>query len=503
MSLAYKLWKIGEALTDEDILATVREQPQFKEEPAYLCIDFSVNGNRVNGYELKKDAINADKLFMTSKMGGSGSGIYYLYPNLALQDDPPLKKFNLLKNTLEKGVLPLLPEKGKEAIQAVVTFVNDKEMFAPVKQQLDQQDKFTGFFWIEINGSTIYEKAPEVWSNWLACPAVPLEIQTTSKDAVSNAVTEVGYRTEFKIFSYDQYHDSLNHRLNANFPVSKQSARAIKLAWIFILKNLVFYYKGLEYLMLPNLLVDNSDCLRQILKRLTNANISSNNKRTILERLYNQEKKVQKDLAKLGKGKNQERLRLLQEQMTENRHEILNTDLGLVEEINEQFGCLDELRNMITVDMVFTSINRTNLSFEIKGSISDVVPSRVSEVVLALKECNISDLVTLKGVNYDKTRLQDFFAREELALVRSRSANNYKNKILSERLALARLMLTDQKIRMDDLMQRFQYNREFDYTRKRRVTMEGVKKWVAYPENYTNSEDAILRFFSSLNKIQE
>jgi hypothetical protein len=56
---------------------------------------------------------------------------------------------------------------------------------------------------------------------------------------------------------------------------------------------------------------------------------------------------------------------------------------------------------------------------------------------------------------------------------------------------------------MDHLMQRFQYNREFDYSRKRRVTMEGVKKWVAYPENYTNSEDAILRFFSSLNKIQE
>lgn len=378
MSLAYKLWKIGNALTERDILDMIRDQPEFKDEPEYLCIEFKVADNQVQSFEITRNAVSKEKFFFTSKMGGSGAGIFYLYPNLALQNEAPLKKFNLLKNTLEKSVLQLCCENNAFGIQTILDFLDNQEMFNPLAEQLKEIEKLSCIFWLSVNGKTIFEIMPEVWNNWLASPAVALAEQVNAKDALTNCLDEVGYRTEFKVFSYDQYHDSLNGRINDNFPLSKESSRAIKLAWIYCLKHLVFYYKGLEYVMLPNLMTDDLECMLIVLTKLALANRKSTAKRPILERLYNQEKKIQKELEKLKKKKqkNADKIRQQHETQKANRHEILQTDLGLVEEVDEQLDCLENLRNMVTVDLIFTAINRTNLSFEVKGSIGDVVPGR-------------------------------------------------------------------------------------------------------------------------------
>ncbi len=120
---------------------------------------------------------------------------------------------------------------------------------------------------------------PEVWANWYKSPVAPLKEESQGYDVFTNKETIVGYRPEFKIFSYDQYHDSLNYRIRENLPLSLESARNIKFAWSYILEKLVFFYKGLEYIIIPNMLYDDKEAYRKILKRLVRAN-KGNKKKT-------------------------------------------------------------------------------------------------------------------------------------------------------------------------------------------------------------------------------
>ena len=102
------------------------------------------------------------------------------------------------------------------------------------------------WLWLSINGKTFYELMPEVWNNWYKEPAVANDNKKIGYDVFTNKETEVGYKPDIKVFSYDQYHKSMEYRLNENLPLSLESARNIKFAWMYILNNLVFYYKGCQ-----------------------------------------------------------------------------------------------------------------------------------------------------------------------------------------------------------------------------------------------------------------
>lgn len=114
----------------------------------------------------------------------------------------------------------------------------------------------------------------------------------------------------------------------------------------------------------------------------------------------------------------------------------------------------------------------------------------------------IEDNTNLKFKNYNKTYLCDFFNRDELYFVINRSTKNNLNRIFQERLYLAKLLLTDMKIKYYDLLNRFDFNRNYDYGHKKRVK-EGVKEWIKYPEKFVKDETAMINFFKKLIKIKE
>ena len=562
MSLAYKLWKIGSALTEEDVKSSIMDNSETNGEVSYFNIEFTVEDGQVKSIRANENAVSKDRIFFTKKIGGSGTGIYYLYPNLNLQKSILKDKLFLIKNSLNESIMKFCNSqnaelcrilsktiqyvdqhieravieadielyqsenneeqqennepklvKRKEDLEKQISVLNEEDWnddLLRVSRAIISKEKDDYWFWFSVNGKTFWELMPEVWGNWFKCPVIKNDNAKEGYDVFANKLTDIGYRPEIKIFSYDNYHDSLNFRINENLSLSLESARKIKFAWMYILEHLVFYYKGLEYIIMPNLLSDNQEAYSIILKRLKLAKTNTLNKSPLLKSLAKQEDRLSKELKevdkKLKKGKDNDLLsqrKQLQQQVVSVEEEIKSTDLGIISEFNEQINQIGELKDSITVDYLFTEINRTNLSFSIKGSIKDVIPSRISQVVKAMKESGVDDLIKLGKRNREHTFLQDFFHRDELYLVLNRSATHNKNKILAERLYLARLLLTDETIKLDDLLRRFGINREYNYEMKKRVLDDGVKEWIAFTGKFTRDEDRVCKFFRNINKIKD
>ncbi|SMC78547.1 CRISPR-associated protein Csh1 [Desulfocicer vacuolatum DSM 3385] len=517
MSLAYKLWRIGNVLTQDDIKGVIRSNPDTilkpGDEPEYFNLNFTISTDNNISLDLRRSSVSKESMFFTKKLGGAGGGIYYLYPNLVLKltDKQTLaSKLSLLTNTLKSSILKFSREENQSLALIIVEFFEmNKEH--PVLEMLNEIKGGIFWFWISINGKTLPDLMPEVWNNWFELPVTQLKEAAPGYDSFSGKETIVGFRPEFKIFSYDQYHGSLNHRVRDNFPLSFESAGKIKLAWIYILEKLVFYYKGLEYILLPNLIMDDDESLRQIISRLVKANAMTKGKPKKLQALRTEEKNLLKNLEQLRrppKGKKKpvaglnEQIQELEKNCEEMAQTIEKMDTGYITEFKIQADYLAELKNAVTLDFIFTVINRTNLSFEVKGSIEDVMPSRLSLVVNAMREQKINENIELKAKIKNKTYLQDYFNRDELYFVLSKTQKHNGNRILQERLHLARLLLTDAEISMENLMKRFEFNREYDYAHKKRIN-NGVRDWINYSSTYTQQEQSILSFFQQLNKIKE
>jgi len=506
MSLAYKLWRIGNTLSKEDIKDIVKIENNLDNgsEINYVNIDFSILDNEVTHYNISDNAIEKSKLFFTKKIGGT-SNAYYLYPNIELRLTPKDKlsnKFKILTNTILNIILNFADDNHIALAKEINSFC--KKNTNKLLTELDKHKEGVGIYWVwlSINGKTFYELMPEVWDNWYEKPVLRSKDASKGYDAFTNKEAEIGYKPEIKIYSYDNYHDSLKNRLDDNLPLSLDSAKKIKFAWMYILNNLVFYYKGLEYIILPNLFNDNNEALRIIIDRLRRANKKTSLKFNNLKSLEMQEKGLEKDLKKMEKRKDIEKQNQLLKKIDNIKKEISNINVGYVQEINEQIEELDELKNSITLDFLFTSINRTNLSFTLKGSIEDVIPSRVNDVVKKMRDFKISDLVTLKNRQNERIYLQDFFSREELYFILNKSTKNNNNKILQERLYLAKLLITDEKIKIDSLLTRFEINRELNYKKEKRMK-DGIIEWIQYSESFINKENNIIQFFSSLGKIRK
>lgn len=517
MSLSYKLWKIGSVLSENDIKEVIKINPDANsnggEEQEYINLDFNIKKSKFISLELNKNAISKNQMFFTKKMGGSGGGIYYLYPNLELKlkEKESIKaKLPLLINTMKKSVLCFSQNRNQELSQAVVDFF-ENSADDDVLASLDEIKGGYFWFWISINGRTLPEIMPEIWTSWFKTPVNKLKESGPGYDIFMNQETIVGYRPEFKIFSYDQYHDSLNYRVKENLPLSLESAGNIKLAWIYILEKLVFFYKGLEYVIIPNMISDDPRAYQEILNRLVRANNATKRKPGKLNALRKEEKQLKSALDRLKKKLDHKKsveteqsgeIEEINKEHKETIARITTVDTGLITEFKEQADHLGDLKNSVTLDFVFTAINRTNLSFEVKGAIEDVVPSRLATLVDEMKSLGIEDNITLHSRNKDKVYLQDYFNRDELYFVINKSQKQNKNRILQERLHLARLLLTDQKITIEDLLTRFEFHRESDYAHKKRIN-NGIRDWINFPGNYTRQENKVMKFFHKIKKIKE
>ena len=573
MSLAYKLWKIGSVLDKEDIKNAVKDDMEidYGEEPSNLNINFILENNEIKKIELNENGISKEKMFFSKKIGGSGGGMYYLYPNLNIinvkkgkEREELSKKISQLVNTINMSVLEFCNDDNKESVKMIsnsllnikdhiekvnliieqknyedeLEKLSDNEdenkrkklnkkiddIFKKMKKMEEEYNEWNSdlidvcekifqkegnnfWFWISINGKTFYELMPEIWDNWYETPVIKNEDAKKGFDAFTNMETEIGYRPEIKVFSYDNYHYNLNYRINQNLPLSLESAKNIKFAWIYILENLVFYYKGLEYVIIPNLLLEDVNVYKDILNSFKEANKKTNSKKAILDKLRKTENTLENKLKKLVKKKlldNEIELEVLRRKRDKIINQIKKIDKGIIEQFEEEVNELGENKNLITIDYLFTKINRTNLSFELKSSIEDIVPSQIRKVVDTMRaEPKISDLVTLKNKDKDKSYLHDFFNRNEIYFILNKSGKNNENSILKERLFLAKLLLTDFHIKISDLMKRFHFNREFDYKNKKRLTKEGVKEWIAFPDKFRRDEENIFNFLTNLGKIKE
>lgn len=571
MSFAYKLWKIGQVLTDDDVWNALIDSGgnSDSDDPQYVNIDITLSGDTIDCIDLKKSSISSDKLFFTKKIGGT-SNSYYLYPNLNLQKSLVKDKVQLLVNTLKYGMLNYVGDRNRKTVESVLSEIegikkyigraetelalsdlikhrdqlneeatrcddgkNDKEIVKVEKDiikaekkvkasiagletwneqllkvcsELVVQPKGEYWIWLSINGKTFYELMPEIKENWFKKPVFASDLKK-GFDAFTNMETDIGYKPEVKVFSYDQYHNSMNYRLNDNLPLSLESARKIKFAWMYIIHNLVFYFKGLEYVVIPNLLLDDAGLYQTVLDRFRRANVKSNHKKSVLEQHNAQEKKLEKDIEKIKKKateKNKKEWIELEKQRKDLLGTIDRMDTGLIKEFNDQIEEVGDLKNSMTIDYLFTKIDRTNLSFEIKGSLEDVVPSRIQDVVSAMNSPGhlISDRVKLGKRHRDETLLQDYFNRKELAFVLNRSQLNNANTILQEKLYLARLLLTDMKINMDSLMARFEENRLYGYDMKKRLNKEGIYLWIEHTSRFTGHDDTVFNFLKRLDKIK-
>ena len=358
--------------------------------------------------------------------------------------------------------------------------------------------------WLSLNAKTFYELMPEIKDNWYKKPVITGGLKK-GFDAFTNRETDIGYRPEVKVFSYDQYHDCMDHRLIDNLPLSLESARAIKFAWMYLVHNLVFYFHSLEYVLIPNVLTDDPDVYRVVLSRFKRANKKSSEKHTRLKEYNAQERKLGKDIDKLALKKTEKNKEKLDELMSKRQELEKNIDQlnpGLMGELDEQIEEVGDLKHSMTIDYLFTKINRTNLSFEIIGSIEDVIPTRIRTIRLEMMEHRINERVKLGRRNADETMLQDYFHRKELLCVINRSQKNNANTILQEKLYLARLLLTDMTIDLDALMTRFEENRLYGYNMKKRLTREGVCQWIENPRQFVRNDDAVFSFLKQLGKIK-
>ncbi|MDY0017340.1 MAG: TM1802 family CRISPR-associated protein [Candidatus Delongbacteria bacterium] len=557
MSLAYKLWKIGGVLTEDDIKLSIKEEPTFKDgiEPVYMNIDFSFKVDKIISIGIKKEAISKDKFFFSKKIGGT-SNAFYLYPNITVLEDKPIEKITLLYNSLEYCTKYFCEDNSRKKIDSILDEIQDirahskmivcqyeieqnKEKLLNFNGEIKEQvkieklikkyeeeleeiiskrknkvwndlllralseivkfQKANYIIWLSIDGRTFYEDMPEVWTNWYKNP-VEFDNLKDGYDIFTNEKSKIGYKTEVKVFSYDQYHDSLNFRLNENLPLSLSSARQIKFAWIYIMENLVFYYKGLEYIIIPHLLTDDNSIFKLVIERLVQAKQKTDSKKTILEKLKAEEKNLINKIEKLKK-KNSEYSKE-EIELRDVSQDIEIKDIGLIQELNEQVLSLEEHLNSVTLDYLFTSINRTNLSFEIKGTIEDVIPSKITDLVNQMRKNKINDLVKLGTKHIEETYLQDYFNRNELYFAVNKSSKNNENSIFTERLHLAKLFLSDTKIKRNDLLKRFEFNRLYDYDHKKRIK-KGIAEWIEYSSNFIKKENNIIEFLTKLNKIQE
>ena len=458
MSLAHKLYKIGNLVTKDEIRVII-ETKEFKDIDSYttLQIDFT-KGKAV----LKKKSFSLDSTMFTKKIGGSGDGIFYLYPNFEYQKKDLYKVFKTqVLKTFENSVLNYANENNKKLVQPVYDYIKSYEEDS---LNLKSFEKGNYFLIITINGKTIYELMPEIWDNYyenfvdahitkkikgVDTPQLKEEI-----DFITHKREVCGYNPNVKFFTFDNYHDTFKPQIIDKLPMSKETAIAIKKGWLYAISHLKFYHKGLEYIIIPSM-VDFDD---GIYKKLLIFLSRSQN----IEHIASKEDSFMRRLSK----------------------QVEDFDIG-----------------GISLDILFTEVNLTNLSVKIFATIEDVLPSRINQTVKKMKEYKISDSIK-KENNSKDIYLRDYFNRDELFAISTKNTAGMKNRIIQEKIYLAKLLLGYSTIKYEELLKRFEFDRQYDFEHKNRLNEKGIKEWMIYHNSYVKKEDKVLEFIKSIYAIQ-
>ncbi len=459
MSLAHKLYQIGQFVTKDDIKEII-EVKEFKEEYRTIQIDF-----KHKNVTLSKKAINDQNRTMFTKKIGGTSNSYYLYPNFEYQKENDLvKKFKAVAYTFENSIMSYANEENQKIAQPLWDYIReyDSDVLG-----LNDFPKDNYFLIITIDGKTIYELMPEVWDNYyndfvdahiskkikkINTPQLQEEI-----DFITHQKELCGYNPNVKFFTMDNYNDKFKPQIIDKLPMSKETASAIKRGWMYALNHLKFYHKGLEYIIIPSMVDFDAEVYKRLLKQLRNSN---------------NDIKIQ-----------------------------ASKEDGFVRRLSKQIEEFDKGKiHGISLDILFTEVNLTNLSVRLLATLEDVIPSRINQVAKEMTEQNISASIK-RAENSKDVYLRDFFSREELFAIVTKNTAGMKNRIIQEKIYLAKLLLGYAEIPYDVLLKKFEHQREYDYEHKKKLD-EGIKNWINYPNSFVDTEDKVLTFLKSINAIK-
>ena len=520
MSLAHKLYNIGKAITDKKtIKSLIIREPDSSTDYQTVAINFN----------LKKDELIYDDIsnssckntFYSDKLGGSGSAIFYLYPNLLIHkstlveiDKKKIKgKFSQLIATLENIITyHYANKKNEQLLQSILEKISDKRVI----DKLRVYPKGDYLYLITIDNKSLFEVMPEIWESWFKTPAIPYKDLEPKEfyDFISTEQIDVGYNPDIGCYTVNNYNDKLKHRIIDNTPLSKESARYIKFGWLYVRKHLMFYFDGMSFSIIPSYVKENEKEFREILSKLKLANEQTQQKRNSLKVIANEESLIKKEITKLERPKKKDKKKIAEakERLEKEQKKKIKFKLadGLFSNFKEDIQDL-EFYQGLTVDFIFMEFNKNEV--KIYGSIEEVLPSRVSKIIEKMKEHNIKDTLLIGNKDKSQTYLHDFFHRDELYFYMMNKRKNdpkdpsYRPKILTERFFFAKLLLTNSQISRTDLYKRFEFNTEFDYEHKKKVNEKGTKVWFDKDRGLKTYQDEqnILSFLQDrqINKIKD
>ena len=460
MSLAHKLYKIGKQVSKDDIKEII-EVKEFKDIGSYVTLQINITKGAVT---LTKKSVKSSRTMFTKKIGGT-SNSYYLYPNFEYQKEKNLyKKFKAVAYTFENSVMLYANEDNQKLAQPILDYIRayDEDILG-----LKSYEKGNYFLIVTINGKTLYELMPEIWDNYYD-NFVDAHISKKVKkvdtpqlqeqiDFITHKKELCGYNPNVKFFTMDNYNDAFKPQLIEKLPMSKETAIAIKKGWMYAISHLKFYHKGLEYIIIPSMVDFDDEVYKKLLTFLSRSksiNHIAFKEDNFIRRLFKQIEEFDKDKI-----------------------------------------------NAISLDILFTEVNLTNLSVKIFATLEDVIPSRINQVVKEMENQKISANIKREEGSKD-VYLRDYFSREELFAIVTKNTSGMKNRVIQEKIFLAKLLLGYAEINYDVLLKKFEHQREYDYEHKKKLTDEGIKKWITYPNSFVSNEDRILDFLESIDAIK-
>jgi len=461
MSLAHKLYKIGNLVTKEDIKEII-EVIEFKDIGSYTTLQINFSKDKAT---IKKTSIDKLKTMFTKKIGGT-SNSYYLYPNFEFQKEDNLyKKFKSVAYTFENSIMLYANEENQKIAKPIWDYIRAyKDDILGLKEY--QKDNY--FLVITINGKSLYELMPEVWDTYYE-NFVDAHISKKVKkvntpqlqeqiDFITHKKALCGYNPNVKFFTMDNYNDAFKPQIIEKLPMSKETAIAIKKGWLYAINYLKFYHKGLEYIIIPSMVEFDNEVYKRLLKYLKNSNNSINN--------------------------------------------LASKEDGFVRRLSKQIEEFDRDKiNQISLDILFSEVNLTNLSVKIFATLEDVIPSRINSVVKEMKEHKINANIKRES-NSKEVYIRDYFSREELFAIVTKNTAGMKNRVIQEKIYLAKLLLGYEQIEYLELLKRFEHNREYNFEHKKRLTETGVKEWIEYLDGYVADEDKTIMFLETINSIR-
>jgi len=517
--LAHKLYLIGKSIGEEEIIKSLIER-ELDDSIDYItvAIDFTLQ----NGQLLKPKILNSffKNTFYSEKLGGSGEAIFYLYPNLIVHNDILIKiKNNNLKGKFAQLIATLeniidnryANEQNEILLQEILKQIQNPDVI----NKLKEYPKGNYLYLITINGKTLFELMPEIWDNWFKNPVIVhtnLEVKIFY-DFITSQKTHIGYNPDIGCYTVINYDDKLKYRIIDNLPLSQESARLIKFGWLYAKKNLLFYFDGMQYMIIPSYSKENLKEFKGILTRLKCANENNKMNRNTLKIIANEEKKLCDMLERLKKRKKKDEKKIqdIEKEFEQKVVAKMNLQLKVAHGLFTNFA--NEIKDLefihgLTLDFIFLELNKNEV--KIFGSLEEVIPSRVLGLVEKMKDYQIEDTIVPLKKDPSQTYLRDFFHRDELYFYELNKLKNdpkdssYRSKILQERFYFAKLLLGSHKITKKDLYKRFEFNAEYDYGHKKRLNGNMVKVWIDDDSaQILRDEERIFNFLKDINVLKD